>query len=124
MVDEFSRREATKTGVWANLVVVPAPEFYEHRSLGSTAKPFETQTFVSELVVEARAILPWLAGVDGGGLDVGYAVEPESQNILTSTPYYDNKVSRGKSPDSSERRISIAFDLVPIDRVSTGSSEV
>ena len=54
--------------MWTDLVVVVPPLFDQHLRLGARAKPFEAQTLVAELAVEALrdAILPRLAGlVDG-----------------------------------------------------------
>ena len=48
------------------LVVVPPPSLDDHLRLGARTKPFEAQTLVAELAVEALrdAILPRLAGLD------------------------------------------------------------
>src|SRR5262245_63900181 len=52
--------------MWTDLVVVVPPLFDQHLRLGARAKPFEAQTLVAELAVEALrdAILPRLAGLD------------------------------------------------------------
>ena len=55
-----------------NLVVVPAPGFDDDLGLGARQEPLQAQALVTELAVEAFAhpVLPGLAGVDQGGLDL------------------------------------------------------
>src|ERR1700682_4661557 len=52
-------------------VVVPAPVFDDDLGLGSGTEPFEAQTFIAKLAVEAfvDAILPGLAGFDQRRVD-------------------------------------------------------
>ena len=56
----------------SNLVVVAAPDLDQDLRFGSVAEPFEAQTLVAKLVVEALVgpILPRLAGIDQRGVDV------------------------------------------------------
>ena len=53
------------------LVEVPPPCFDQNLRLGARTKPFEAQTLVAELAVEAlrRTILPGLAWIDQCGGD-------------------------------------------------------
>src|SRR6202040_3432718 len=63
---ELIRREIAEARMRTHLVVVPPPSFDDHLRLGTRTKPFEAQTLVAELAVEALrdAILPRLAGLD------------------------------------------------------------
>jgi hypothetical protein len=59
-------REVAEARMWAHLVVMTSPFFDQYLRFGARTKPFEAQTLVAELAVEALgdAILPRLAGLD------------------------------------------------------------
>ena len=67
-------------------VEVPAPVFDDDLGLGSGAEPFETQTFIAELAVEAfvHAILPGLAWFDQRRVDalIGDPFEQRARHEL------------------------------------------
>ena len=64
--DEVVLREIAEARMRAYLVEVSPPFFDQNFCLGARTKPFEAQTLVAELAVEALrdAILPRLAGFD------------------------------------------------------------
>ena len=58
--------------MWTHRVEVAPPRFDDDLGLAAGAKPFDAQTFVTELAVERfiRTVLPRLAGVNDRGFDV------------------------------------------------------
>ena len=58
-----------------DLVVMSSPNLDQNLSLLAAAEPLEAEAFVSELVVETlvTSVLPRLARIDGGSLDVSLA---------------------------------------------------
>ena len=58
--------------MWTHRVEVPPPRFDNHLGLAAAAEPLDAEAFVTELAVEGLvgAVLPRLAGIDDGGLNV------------------------------------------------------
>src|SRR5262249_41512248 len=56
----------------AHLVVLPTPRFDQHLRVDSVLEPLHAEAFVSKFPVEAlvRSVLPRLAGIDQGRLDL------------------------------------------------------
>ena len=72
MLSEFYGRAVVEARVWSHQVVVLPPSLDDDLRLAAGAEPFHAQAFVAKLAVEALvgAVLPGLAGVDQGDLDV------------------------------------------------------
>ena len=61
---ELVRREIVEARMWAYFVVVPPPCFDDHLRPGAGTKPFEAQSLVTELAVEAFGD-PFCQGLPG-----------------------------------------------------------
>ena len=75
----------------ANLVVVTPPGLNHDLGLSTRQEPFEAQALVAELAVEAfaDAVLPRLAGIDQGGLDllVGHPLQQRLSDELRAVAH-------------------------------------
>src|SRR6266508_653430 len=93
-----------------DVIVMAPPDFDEDASFGAAAEPFHVQAFVAELAVEALviAVLPRLAGIDQGGVDLRFG-EPFQMALLTN------------SGPLSERR-NAGAPCALINRVSTSTT--
>src|SRR6476619_3018816 len=71
---EFVRGQVGEARMWTHRVEVPPPRFDNHLGLAAAAEPLDAEAFVTELAVEGLvgAVLPRLAGIDDGGLNVRF----------------------------------------------------
>src|SRR3954468_4570424 len=103
----------------AHFVEVPPPLFDDHLRLGARAKPFEAQTLVAELAVEAlrNAILPTLAGPNA--VPMPCAMTHDSSALDTNSGPLSLRKNIG-APRSLTRRDSTS--MTPAERIRPATS--
>src|ERR1017187_2214077 len=70
---KLDRRQVTETHMRADAVVVTSPCLNDDRGLAPGTEPLQAETLVAEFTIERFicTVLPRLAWVDQGGLDIG-----------------------------------------------------
>src|ERR1039457_781232 len=82
MLAELGGGAVLETRMWPYGIVMPTPDFDQDARFDAVAKPLHVQTLVAEFAVEALvvAILPRLARIDQGGVDLGLG-EPQQDPV-------------------------------------------
>ena len=92
-----------------HVIVMAPPDFDEDARFGAAAKPFHAQALVAELAVEALvvAVLPRLAGIDQGGVDLRFG-EPFQDRLAHELGPLSERRNAG-APCALIRRVSTSM---------------